>query len=278
MYALLCVLTKNELTTGVQACKTGTQQEMAASLFWNHFRTLYIAAYWNGSVFAFLPFQQDPKMYVWMIEFHDFCHDKEDNSSIPKDFQMKAEIRGYVNDPDLMRTLNFGRMVLIKADEVRSYINSHGLNTLYKMTENLTNKSGVANETARMQAIKMRWYEYDLADRIDKQIAKVMQKQDGGLNRESDYYKTAFLDKLIQGIAGANPNWWDDSWFVFCVAGRPAGDMGLPTLMSGKEILLSEKPTTENPVGSYRARTGLAKLKQDGKSGRLVRRNETRQS
>ena len=122
----------------------------------------------------------------------------------------------------------------------------------------------------------MRWYEYDLADRIDKQIAKVMQKQDGGLNRESDYYKTQFLDKLIQGLASANPNWWDESWFVFCVAGRPAGGMGLPTLMSGKEILLSEKPTTENPVGSYRARTGLAKLKQDGKSGRLVRRSDAK--
>ena len=44
--------------------------------------------------------------------------------------------------------------------------------------------------------------------------------------------------------------------------------------MSGKEVLLSEKPTTENPAGSYRARTGLVKLKQDGKSGLLVRRND----
>ena len=71
-------------------------------------------------------------------------------------------------------------------NKVRSDINSHGLNTLYKMTENLTSKSGVANETARMQAIKMLWYEYDLADRIDKTIAKVMQKRDDGLNRESE--------------------------------------------------------------------------------------------
>ena len=142
------------------------------------------------------------------------------------------------------------------------------------MTENLSSKSGVANETARMQAIKMRWYEYDLADRIDKQIIRSQQKRDGKLNREGETYKTEFLDKLIQGIASANPNRWDDSWFVFCVAGRPAGEKGLPILMSGKEVLLSEKPTTENPAGSYRARTGLARLKQDGKSGRLVRRND----
>ena len=130
LYALLCVLTKNELTTGVETCKTGTQQELAAIIFWRHFKTLNVASYWNGSVFAFLPLQQDAQLYGWMIEFHDFCHDKEDNCSISKEFQSKAEIRGYLNDPDLMRTLNFGRIVLVKADEVRSDFNSHGLNTL----------------------------------------------------------------------------------------------------------------------------------------------------
>ena len=269
-----CVLAKNELTISVNACKTGTQQEMAAIFFWGQFKNLNLGVYWNGTVFAFLPTQLDEKMHGWMPEFHDFCQDKQDNSTVSKDFKQKAEIRGYVNDPEMMRTLNFGRLVIAKADEVRSDINSHGLNTLYKMTENLTSKSGVANETARMQAIKMRWFEYDLSVKVDNAIVKHQQVKEGGLNRENEYYKTTYEENMLKGIEGVSPTWWNVSWFVFCLAGRPAGNMGLPILMSGRELLLAEQPTTENPAGSFRARTALTKLKQDGLSGRLVRRTD----
>ena len=85
--------------------------------------------------------------------------------------------------------------------------------------------------------------------------------------------KYNLTQKLLDKLAEEHSTWWNASWFVFLLMGRPAGNYGALTMGSGKEVLDAKRATTENELGTYRAGSGFSKLKTAGVStGREARR------
>jgi hypothetical protein len=84
--------------------------------------------------------------------------------------------------------------------------------------------------------------------------------------------KYNLTQKLLDKLAEEHSTWWNASWFVFLLMGRPAGNYGALTMGSGKEVVDEERATTENELGTYRAGSGFSKLKTAGEStGREAR-------
>ena len=74
----------------------------------------------------------------------------------------------------------------------------------------------------------------------------------------SNYTKQSMLNLAELKLAEDHSSWWNASWLVFLLMGRPAGNHGALTMGSGKEVLDAERATTENEFGTYPAGAGFS--------------------
>lgn len=106
-----------------------------------------------------------------------------------------------------------------------------------------------------MFLVRMRWYEKVMAENVNDTTRKAL---GGGVDRGDEEYKSKFTAKLLQKLAEDHSSWWNASWLVFLLMGRPAGNHGALTMGSGKEVLDAERATTENEFGTYPAGAGFS--------------------
>ena len=89
-----------------------------------------------------------------------------------------------------------------------------------------------------MFLVRMRWYEKVMAENVNDTTRKAL---GGGVDRGDEEYKSKFTAKLLQKLAEDHSSWWNASWLVFLLMGRPAGNHGALTMGSGKEVLDAER-------------------------------------